>query len=344
MRPLPAIVLAVLGVVCLVGGWFLGPGATLAAQQSVAAGTLAFPDLAPKLQQAAQVQIEHDGKTMSIVRHGDVWGLADRGGYPVQTDKLRGLLTALTELRLVEPRTADAAELERLGLGDPTRPGSTADLLRVLDASGKPIAELVTGHRRMRTGGDVPEDVYVRRPNQTQAWLAEGTLEVEDDPSVWLDRDIANIDHAGITSVKVTHPDGTTLEFAVQGDKPVMTAPADHPKLDDYKMDDVFRAYEFLTFNDVKRGPDLPGTPVGQSDFTTEDGMVVHANVHKDGDNVWVAFDASGKGDAAKIEATVKGWVYQMGGYKAQSLAPTLDDLKAAPPAPAAAAAPAPTK
>ena len=91
----------------------------------------------------------------------------------MQETKLRGLLTGLTELRLAEPRTSDPAEYARLGLEDPTKDTKgTANLLRVLDGDGKPIVALIVGHRRTRTQGDVPEEVYVRRPDEAQCWLA----------------------------------------------------------------------------------------------------------------------------------------------------------------------------
>ena len=107
-----------------------------------------FADLAPKLEQAARIEIVHAGKTMAIVKHGDVWGLEERAGYVVQPTKLRGMLTALTELRLVEPRTTDPAEFKRLGLEDPSGTSAKSNLLRVVDASGKPIVSLIVGHRR----------------------------------------------------------------------------------------------------------------------------------------------------------------------------------------------------
>ena len=49
-----------------------------------------FPDLAPKLQDAARVEIIHQGKTLAIAKNGNDWGLADRGNYPVQPTKLHG--------------------------------------------------------------------------------------------------------------------------------------------------------------------------------------------------------------------------------------------------------------
>ena len=168
-----------------------------------------FPDLAPKLQDAARIEIIHQGKTTTLAKHGDTWGLLDRGDYPVQSSKLRGMLTALTELRLVEQRTSDPAQFSRLGLEDPNGETGTSNLLRVLDASGKPIVAVIVGHRRVRTQGNVPEQVYVRRPDDNQTWLAEGSLQVDADPQQWLERDIMNIDHGRIASVAVTHGDAT---------------------------------------------------------------------------------------------------------------------------------------
>ena len=51
------------------------------------------------------------------------------------------MLTALTELRLVEPRTADPKQYAILGVEDPTAKDTngTADLLRLVDGTGKPI-------------------------------------------------------------------------------------------------------------------------------------------------------------------------------------------------------------
>ncbi len=349
MKPRTLLVLVVLAIVVLAGGWYLGPGSAPPVQQSLGNGRLAFPDLAPKLQQAAEVTLQQKGKTLVIQKHGDLWGVADHGGYPVDQTKLRGLLTGLTELRLVDRRTADPSQFGALGLDDPAKPDTTGLLLRVLDGSGKPIVELVLGHRRVLTGGNVPEEIYVRRPGENQSWLAQGALEADADASLWLDRDIANIDGGKIASAQVTDAGqttpGQTLSFARQGDKFALTAPTDHPPLDDYKVDDVSRAFEYLTFDNVRPGA-LPGTPVGTGVFTTADGEVITATVNKDGATVWAAFSASGKGDAEKLESRVKGWAYQLGSWKQAALAPSLDDLKSAPPKPAPAAptsgAPAP--
>jgi hypothetical protein len=344
MKPRTLLALVVIGVLAVAGGWYFGTAEEPGGRQGYSAGTLMFPDLAAKLQDAARIEITHQDKTTSIARHGDAWGLEDRGGYVVQQAKLRGMLTALTELRLVEPRTADPAQFNRLGLEDPKGKEGSANLLRVLDTKGQPIVAVIVGHRRVRTQGNVPEQVYVRRPDDNQTWLAEGSLQVDADPQQWLDRDIISIDHARIAKVAVTRGD-EALEFAREGEKLVLKSPAEHPPLENYKVDDVDRGLELLTFQDVQADKDPVGDAVGKSVYTTSDGLAVAVTVFKGDKDIWARFAAAPapgldaaagdkvKAEADKLNARLAGWTYQLGAWKQKALVPSLDELKAAPPA-----------
>jgi hypothetical protein len=345
MKPRTLVSLVVIGILAIGAGWYFGTARQAGEQQAYSGGKLMFPDLAPELRNAARIEITHQGATTVIAKHGDAWGLEDRGGYSVQPSKLRGMLTALTELRAVEPRTTDPAQFGRLGLEDPNEKTGTSNLLRVLDASGKPIVSLVVGHRRVRTQGNVPEQVYVRRPDDNQTWLAEGSLQADADPQLWLERDIMNIDHSRIATVAVTHGE-EALELARDGQKLTMKVPADHPPLDDYKVDDVDRALELLTFQDVQTDQKPVGDKIGQSVYTTSDGLVVTATVFKGEKDIWARFSATGsdktKDEADKMNARLAGWTYQLGEWKQKALVPSLEDLKAAAPPPQTPPAEAP--
>jgi hypothetical protein len=346
MRPRAVALLVALAVVAVAGGWYFGTATTPGEQTTVAGGKLMFPDLAPQLLHVVRIEITHQGKPTVIEKRPDGdWGIAAMHDYPVQEAKLRGMLTALTELRLAEPRTSDPAEFSRLGLDDPNNPASTADLLRLMDANGKPFAAVIVGHRRVRSQGNVPEEVYVRRPGENQTWLAEGSLQVDADASLWLDRNVMNIAHDRIASVSVDNQGAAgeqALVFGREDGKFTLTQPADHPKLEDYKVDDVARALELLTFQEVKADADAPGSEAGHSVFTTSDGLAVAVTVlHADTD-VWARFAVSGSSDKVKAEAErmngrVAGWTYQIGSWKEKSLVPTMEGLKAAEPAKPAA-------
>jgi hypothetical protein len=338
MKPRNSVILAIVAVIVLVAGWVFGPASQPGVAASSAAGALVFPNLAPKLQGAAEVTITHQGSTLVIARQPDgVWGLAERGGFRVQQDKLRGLLTGLTELRMTEPRTADPKLYSRLGVGDPESKTATASLVRVLDKAGKPIAELIVGHRREYTSGGTPPSVYIRRPGEAQSWLAEGSLPVDSDIELWFDRDIVNVPKDQVVSVTVTRHDAaagdTVLEFALVDGKPALTSPAEHPKLDPYRLADVFDSLDQLTLTDVQPVARQPGAPIGTAKIVTKDGMVVEVTVYKTGKDIWIRLAATGEGAAkAAAEALNKqsaGWTYQVGAWKEAALLPTIDAIKA---------------
>jgi hypothetical protein len=274
MRLRTVTVLAVIGAVVLGGGWYVGQHA-VPSLQPVDRGVLMFPDLAPRLQKAQRIEIVHQGATLVIEKAADSWGLANRGGYKVQASKLRFLLTRLTDLRLIEPATDDPANLLSLGVEDP---GKDADstLLRVLDDSGQPIAALIVGQHRARTEATLPDQFYVRRPDDAQSWLAEGTLQPDTDPLLWLDRDVMNIDHGRIAAVTVARGD-TVLAFGRHDGRLLLTAPGDHPPLDEYRLQEVSRALELLTFQDVQTDAQSVGASIGRSVFATSDGLAVSA-------------------------------------------------------------------
>jgi hypothetical protein len=252
----------------------------------------------------------------------------------------------LTELRLVEPRTTDPAEFSRLGVEDPTTDTTgTASLLRVLDGKGDPILAVIAGHRRTRTMGNVPDQVYVRLPGDNQAWLADGGLQADADPQVWFDRDIMNISHTLITKVVATKG-SDTIELTRDGDKLKVMQPAEYPKLEDYKLDDVGRALENLTFQDVKTDKEPIGEKAGEAVFTTSDGLNIAVTVYHLDKDSWTKFTVTapdrGKPEAERLNARLSGWAFETGAWKDKSLIPSIDDLKAPPPAPAKDAAPKP--
>jgi len=316
------------------------------------APALAFPDLAQRLAGVARIEIRRGEAALALKRLGtDRWALPDKSDYPARGDKVREVLVGLTELRLIEPRTADADLLSRLGVEDPTQPGATSQLLRLLDGSGGVIAELVLGHRRMRTqgglaGAQVPETIYIRRPSETQAWLAEGRLPVDSDLNLWLDRDIANLPRDRLRRVLTNRPADGSIEL-LRGGEPDgafrIAIPADAGPPDEGGLDEVARAMEFLTFTDVRPEAENAGEPVGEASFTFTDGLGVTLHGRREAENLWITLSASGDDEAARLNARWRGWAYQVGPWKERAFFPRLADVVlAATPAPVAPTPPAP--
>src|SRR5262249_61516565 len=111
---------------------------------------------------------------------------------------------------------------------DPGKGKST--LVTLKDKAGTPLAELIIGKRRYDRLGAGNDGIYVRKPGDTQAWLARGSLEFSDQLSSWLDRRIVDLPEKRIAKVTLTQPDGQTLVISrPSADAPltVEDAPAD---------------------------------------------------------------------------------------------------------------------
>ncbi|WP_043339727.1 DUF4340 domain-containing protein [Belnapia moabensis] len=324
------------GAIVTVGAALLLTPQVLQEEVAPPAASLAFPGLAPRLAEAARIEIRKQESVLTLLRQGEAWVLPEKGNYPVRPERVRELLVGLTELRLVEPRTADPGQHDRLGVEDPARPGSTGLLLRVLAAGGQPIAELVIGRRRVRTQGNVPESAYVRRPAESQAWLAEGRLPADADAQLWLDRDIANIAADRIRRVTIRRAGEPELVLA-RGDeaeaKLRLEQPIDPRPLDDVSLDEVGRSFEFLTFLDVKPTAESPGTALGETRFDLIDGLAVTVAPRHDGETVWIGLAAEGPG-SEPLNARWRNWIYQVGVWKEKAFIPRFEDLlpRAAPP------------
>ncbi len=327
------LILVGLGTATLGAGWYFGTASKPPQQTAIAVGQTMFPGLAATLKQAARIEITFQGKTTTIALKDGRWGIVDRAGYPVIESKLHSMLTVLTELRLAEPRTADPAQFGRLGVDDATKADSNANHLRILDAKGTAIVDVIVGHRRIRSQGKVEDQVYVRRPAENQAWLANGGLEADHDPGMWLPRDILDIKHDRIQSVVVKRSDAPGLTFTRKDAKLELTTPAEHPKLEDYKLEDIARGYESFTLQDVRAVSDPVGQTVGSSVFTTTDGLEITGVFYRADKDLWVNFTITGTGKAADeaktLHARLSPWLFEIGAWKGKTLIPAMDDLKA---------------
>jgi Domain of unknown function (DUF4340) len=308
--------LVVLGAGSLAGGWFV----SRPTEPGVMTPRPALPALLRMLPSADRVQIAQGGRTLTLERRGQSWGLANRGGYPVRQDMVRRLLNALAELRLLEPRTADPAQLGRLGLD-----AASGTLVSVLEPDGAAIGAIIAGHARVRAAG--PAELYVRPAGQAQSWLAQGAIQASTDQADWLDRDILAIDPARVAAAQFTRGDDV-LVLRRDAGRVVMQTPADHPPIDDASAAETFAALSKVTFTDVRPAPQVKATPIGTARLTLEDGTAIEAAVGSAGGAVWAQFSATGP-QAGPIQARAAGWAFQFPEWTEATFLPVLATLEA---------------
>lgn len=299
-------------------------------QGQITPGALAFQGLAPRLAGAQRLEIRRGMQSTTLVRQGNAWTISETHGHPARPERIRETLTGLTELRLAEERSSDPAQWSRLGVEDPAAPNSTATLLRVLDGQGGVIAEAILGRRRMRTQGNQPEGVYFRRPGENRAWLAEGRLGAEADPSLWLNRDLASLAPARLRRVEIGRTGAPPLVLARAGevDAPLdIITPEDAPVADRVALDEIGRAFDALTFVEVRPAATIPGESLGEARFLYTDDVTITVTPHREGELFWVRLSAAGGEEARSLEARFQGWAFQLGLWKEKAMIPRVEDL-----------------
>ena len=324
-------------LLAVAGGASVGAALVLAPRETPPTGTagvLAFPGLAGRLAQAATLEIRRNEGTLVIRRAGERWILPERSDYPIRDAKLRELLTGLSELRLMESRGGNTENFARLGVDDPAQPGSTASELRLLDAQGAVMLDVFLGRRRMRTQGNVPETVYLRRTGEAEAWLAEGRIPIEADAASWMDRDIANFPAERVRRVVVSRAGSRPLTLTRGAAGLLLTDPPDPPQTDRTALDDVARAFEYLTFMDAQPEAATPGEAQGQARFELSDDLVINVWGSRLEQFLFIRLQAQGQGpgmvEAQVLNARWSGWAYQVGIWKEKAFLPRLEELTGA--------------
>ena len=320
------VVLVVIAIVVLASG---DRGVSRAAP-----GQPAFPALAAKLGDVASVTVSRNGTTMTLIRDGDSWLVAEKGNYPANAAKISQIVRAMADLNLVEPKTQNSDLYPRLEVEDPGN-GKSA-LVAVKGKSGADLAQAIVGKRRYDRLGAGNDGVYLRKVGEAQTWLARGALDPSGDPASWLDRQIIDISEKKIAKVTLTQPDGSKLVIgraAPDASFAVEDAPADTKFKSESTISGPATGLETLDLDDVKPASELPvpDKDVVTASFTTFDGLTIDLRLIERDKTNWIAISATGSGsaeaEAKKIEGKVSHWTYAIPAYKANLLKTKLGDL-----------------
>lgn len=353
MTPRGFILLLVATVALIAAAVYTYPGGPTSGPT---AGAKFFPDLGPEtLNKVASVTITSGGKSFNVYKKGEKWVVKELGDYPAIFDNVKTALVALSELTPYEAKTSDKDQLDKLNLEDPSKKGASSKRIALKDKDGKVIADMVIGKANDNPIIYGQEMVYVRRPDETQAWLASGDPKVQDKMIDWASKDLINIDGARIKSLTIKHSDGETVELTkakpTGKDFELKNLPAGREIKDKRVLAYIAEVLENVTLENVKPAAELDRAGAEPTIVTikTFDGITIVATVIKEKDESWITYKASfdpaaalkekpgkasplksaedAKNQAAAIEARVKGWAYQIGSTNARYMQFHLKDI-----------------
>jgi len=282
-------------------------------------GDALLPGFANDVENITTLAVTHasdeDSETsITATRSGDSWIIAERSNYAADFAKVRAVLRALNDARIIEPKTANPELHVRLGLAAPYGSGG------LIATSGEGIDyQVIIGDA---TQGEYR---YARLADDDQTWLIDQNPELPDSPSDWLATELVDVDESAVTSVKISHDDGEEIRLIRTESEDGASGWSVEGMPDGRELrystiaNGIAAALDDLTLTDVRATTDdePAGEQTSVAEFTTDGGNSITATVFEDEGEQWLALNGD---DHA-------GWQYQISPSKFSLLTRRWEDL-----------------
>ena len=287
-----AAALVVLGAVALIAQYDPQPPAP--------GGGLLLPDLGEDLDRVTRVSVVGAGSApVATLERGEdgSWSVAEKDGYPADTEKVRQTLISLAEARIVEPKTANPDFYDRLGV-EGVESEAAGGVAVTLTGAEMPVNVIV---------GDTEgtSQVYIRETDQAQSFLVDRNPEVGNETTDWLATEILTIPGARMARVTVTHPDGEVVSVSKadpeQSNFDLEDMPPDRELQYASVANVMGNVLSGLNLQDVEPRTETD-EPVTVTEFVAFDGLVITAESVERDDEPWVAFRAEFRAPAEEPE------------------------------------------
>lgn len=246
-------------------------------------GVLHAPGLADRLDDLELLRVTGAGNEViaTIERLDEGWGVAEKGGHPVDFERFRDSLRALSEARRVERKTALAEFYARIGVEDVSDPDAGGYLFELGYGGSHPDDRFVVGNR---AGAGM---VYIRTAGDEQSWMVSADLSISDETRDWVDRDIIDLGSGEVRRVALDRGEGDRLEIAKQERNDINFTPLDIPEGRELSYGSVANsiasALANVEANDVRPAAEVAALPQAVlARYETFDGLELELDVREE--------------------------------------------------------------
>ncbi|MGD9851996.1 MAG: DUF4340 domain-containing protein [Nitrospirales bacterium] len=266
--------------------------------QTPQSGEPVFPQLMSVINDVSEILVETKEHIITLVRREGEWGVKEKMGYRADVEKVKSALVGLAELRLQDPKTKNPELYDRLGLLSKEKDGSTSLTISVKTGESTPIAQVVIGNQKPAKSNPRLSEIYIRKPDDPQAWLVTGNLRLDRLPEEWLDKEITALPTKRVRHVQVTHPDKEVLDLSKEKpedmDFQLDSIPTGYKVSSTFNLNNVVGTLVQLSLEDVRKESEMKfSADTGvKAMVETFDGLRFHVQTAKEGEKVFGKFSA----------------------------------------------------
>jgi hypothetical protein len=320
-------------------------------QQSVVSNPL-LPGLQSQVNQLDWIRVRGAGDkvVVTLIRDEDQWTVEEEHRYRADWGRLQPLLSGLASAEIVEPKTANAAYYDRLGVEDVNSESAAGYQVEFAAETGLPA--VIIGNSAQARGGQ-----YVRIQGSEQSVLVDSQFQLPATREGWLDRDIVDIGDAEVVEVEIIHPDGeriTARKASADDDNFKLEGiPEGREVKSDWTVNSLAGSFAALTLEGVAPAAEVDWSGATKVRVLTADGLNIEAELVElptgDSDSPaqaehWLRLEsglyttavdsavvpAVADETAARAQAInerVSGWAYRLPPHKFKAMNKRMEDL-----------------
>jgi Domain of unknown function (DUF4340) len=311
------IALAVAAVLAICGALYLSAQRNLPADPH---GSALLPSLPGELNTVTAVSVRRGSATPTATVHqqGGHWTVVERGDYPADVSKLRKLLLALSDAKIIEQKTSNPASFSVIGVEDPSSAGATGAEISVTAHDGK---------HSVIVGKPAGDGNFARRGGENASYIVAPGISFEAEPRYWIDSRLIDIAAADIQSIEIKPAAGspyTVHRAAAGGNFMLDGVPPGRKAADPASLAPSQTTYSALTADDVTPAAGIDFGKATVATLTLSNGNVITMTGATSGDKHWVSLQASK--DAA-LTALAAGRAFEVSGYRFDAIFRPLEQL-----------------
>jgi hypothetical protein len=273
------------------------------------------------LDAVSTVTVRKGGTTPSLTLHkvGPQWSVAERADYPADVPKLRTLLVALRDARIIEEKTSDPARFAEIGVDDPGHAGAVGAEITVV-TGGTKTAVIV--------GKSVGEGNFVRRQGENRSFAVQPSITVETEPRFWIDARLLDVPAALIQGIDYKPAAGPAFALhrlnPADGSYSLEGVPPGRKARDAHALAPSSSLLSGLTAEDVAASGSVEFTAPSQVTVTLTDGNVLTLSGVAVADKHWIEVKSS---KDSGLTAKTQGRLFEIAGYRYDEIFRPLEQL-----------------
>jgi hypothetical protein len=280
-----------------------------------------LPSLAHELDSVSGISVHRAGKndTVTLTKQQGKWTVAELRDYPADVGKVRKLLVALADAKIIEVKTSNPQNFSLIGVEDP----------QSANATGAEIAVVTPGARQGVIVGKVSgQGNFARRSGENASYVVEPAISFEAEPRFWIDTRLFDVPADAIQQIDVKLPGAPAYsvhrtaagaaKFTLDG------VPSGRQAADSQMLAPSPTTYSALDVDDVAPSTDVDFATPALATVTLADGAVLAITGTASAGKHWIEVKSNRD---SQLNAKAQGRVFEVSGYRYDAIFRPLESL-----------------